>query len=171
MFKKAGDNVHFLDRTGSHSTKGSRRGIDRMAPMTADDFDSEQNIIARRAEIRALRRLIAADIAQVTQMKAVMLQAAEADNAAVMDALRPILNEANDRIRANKVILDELRLVTPKRHHPGRRPDYDEIRRRKVTGGLLRYPPAWWEGAGERRRTKYLKWLQKLGTVDETRFR
>jgi len=167
MFKKAGDNVHYLERTGSHSTKGSRRGVDHMAPLTSEDFNSEQNIIGRRREIRYLRKLISIDIAQATQVKAAMLDAAESGNTELMDVLLPIMKDLNERIRAKTVERDELKRVTPKKLHRGRRPDFDE---RKLAA-LLRHQPIWWDEASDWRKKKYLKWLKKLGAVDETKFR
>jgi len=50
MFKKAGDNVHYLERTGSHSTKGTRTG--RVLWRLPEEFMSPENVQARRDEIK-----------------------------------------------------------------------------------------------------------------------
>jgi hypothetical protein len=54
MFKKAGDNAHYLARTGSHSTKESPTGLIRMIPPTAKEPLDYYNSVLE--EYETLRR-------------------------------------------------------------------------------------------------------------------
>lgn len=166
MFKKAGDNVHFLDRTGSHSTKGSRRGVDHMAPMTSEDFNSEQNIKLRRREIRKLRRSIAADIQQAAAVKVVLNEAAETGNTQLMDAVRPVFCDLNEKIKIAKSRRAELKASTPRKLHPGDRPDREERKAARKEKYRKLYP-SWWNDASPQRRDKYRKRLTKQNSTDK----
>lgn len=95
MFKKAGDNVHFLDRTGSHATKGRPTGlaehrkrrrltstlkmvrkrlrslnleISELATVTQKPVDKVKRVFASHAERKAHYCNLARDIAKAARL-------------------------------------------------------------------------------------------------------
>jgi hypothetical protein len=55
MFKKASDNVHYLDRAASHSTKGMPTGLVEQRRLDETDFYSDAANMERWSYLKALR--------------------------------------------------------------------------------------------------------------------
>ena len=110
MFKKAGDNVHYLERTGSHSTKGTRTGI---SPYAADEWMSEANIQARRTEIRDIGKEIGSFYDAIKEMSPLYFEAIFSENIDTQKQLGPTVYRVLRHVKKLKKRIKELRATTP----------------------------------------------------------
>lgn len=112
MFKKAGDNVHYLDRTGSHSTKGTRAGRVDIRKMDETDFDSDAAIALRRVRVTELVDLLRTLWADRLRITAILKM--EGVDSNIRRGILPTLKIIEKRIKAASAEKKELRASIPK---------------------------------------------------------
>lgn len=125
MFKKTGDNVHYLERTGSHSTKGTRTGI---SPYAADEWMSEASIQSRRREIKDIEKEISSFYDAIKEMSPLYFEAIFSENIDMQKKLGPTVYRVLRYVKKLKKRIKELRAITP--HSPKRIRTIEQIARR-----------------------------------------
>src|SRR6266699_660263 len=111
MFKKSADLTHLHQRTGSHATKGSARGVVMLRALGADDFHSEESKLLRRQRLRILRWQRSTAIGEFKNVLAMIDEAVERRDTIMIRALRTSLRRLSKNLTAVGVEIDELKNI------------------------------------------------------------
>lgn len=110
MFKKAGDNVHYLERTGSHATKGRATGLVEQRKLDETDFHSDAANLLRWARIKELKKLRSVPNRDYWRI----IEILKVCDSATRNGLISTLKHTRKRIRELNLEIAELRAVTEK---------------------------------------------------------
>lgn len=145
MFKKAGDNVHYMDRTGSHSTKGSRRGYTWLDDVSSDNFYSAKNILDRKDRVKLLKKQLSSAWAARSEISPVLRDCLLNHDGETRRAILPTFKILVKNIKLIEAEIVELRKYIPREI---------KIRTANALANAMRREKRIFVGRGRRRLTK-----------------